>query len=94
MPLNSTTAAEQHTVVGRPANAAVDRDGDRNARRHAVCRNLVGQALPFDSDAGEQQESEAYRGEWLGPVGAVWLVIALGLALWGAAIWGFFRFLI
>jgi hypothetical protein len=50
--------------------------------------------MPFDSDAGERQESDATRSEWLGPVGAFWLVITLGLACWPAAIWGVFRFLI
>jgi hypothetical protein len=50
--------------------------------------------MPFDNDTGEQQESEACRGEWLDRVGAVWLAIVLGVALWGAAIWGVLRFLI
>jgi hypothetical protein len=50
--------------------------------------------MPFDSAAGQRHESEAYRGEWFGPVGAFWLAITLGMACWAAAIWGVFRFLI
>jgi hypothetical protein len=50
--------------------------------------------VSFDSNVGEQQESDACCGEWLDPVSALWLVTALGSALWGVVIWGVFRFLI
>jgi hypothetical protein len=49
--------------------------------------------MPFDSNTDEQQASNVYRGEWLGPVGGFLLVIVLGVALWSVSIWLVFRLL-
>jgi hypothetical protein len=43
--------------------------------------------MPLDNTTREQQDSKAYRGEWLGQVGGFWLAIGSHHPSHGSSIW-------